>query len=155
MLHLKFILFLKLIYYFCFKNIYLFICLHWVLVAACRSLVSACKLLWDIFLDLGSNQGPLHWEHSVLPLDHQESAYIQFLLIVFQVFLLFNNYNNGGLNMYKSRQNNIRNKYPYLAPTTMNPRWILDFSLSHPLPILLWSKSKISYFIHKYFNMYP
>ena len=30
---------------FCFKNIYLLIWLHWVSVAACRSLVSACKLL--------------------------------------------------------------------------------------------------------------
>ena len=51
------------------KNIYLFIWLSWVLVAACGI----------YFPDEGSNPGPLHWEHGVLtagpPRKSQESIY--------------------------------------------------------------------------------
>ena len=43
-------------------NIYLFICLHQVLVAACRIL--SCGM-WEPVPDQGSNLGPLHWQHRV------------------------------------------------------------------------------------------
>ena len=50
-------------YKFIFKNIYLFIWLHWVFVAACRVFIAACRIQ---FPDQGSNPGPLHWERGVL-----------------------------------------------------------------------------------------